>query len=133
MGYFGVHLHTDGAWRDDAAPGAPFLRVEIHDSDLAIVSFWSAGAAGLFYLGYQPRDYFDDPAASRAVDNDTETAAFVVWARVVLGVTLDAGAVRPLLADVGADEDPVDVFVEATLARLLQMLRLPLPSELADD
>lgn len=133
MGYFGVHLHTDGAWRDDAAPLAPFLRVEIHDSDLAIVSFWSTGAAGLFYLGYQPRDYFDDPAASRAVDNDTETAAFVVWTRDVLGVTLDADAVRPLLADAGAEGEPVDVFVEATLARLLQLLRLPLPSELADD
>ena len=133
MGYFGVHLHTDGAWRDDAAPGAPFLRVEIHDSDLAIVSFWSTGAAGLFYLGFQPRDYFDDPAASRAVDNGTEAAAFVVWARDVLGVALDAGTVRPLLAEVGADGEPVDVFVEATLARLLQLLRLPLPSELADD
>lgn len=133
MGYFGVHLHTGGGWREDPAPGAPFLRVEIHDSDLAIVSFWSSGAAGLFYLGFQPSDYFQDPAASRAVDNDTETAAFVTWARDVHGVTVDPGAVRPFLAEAGTREEPVDVFVEATLARLLQLLRLPLPSELADD
>lgn len=133
MGYFGVHLHTDGAWRDDALPGAAFLRVEVHDSDLAIVSFWSSVAAGLFYLGYQPRDYFDDPAASHAVDNDVEAAAFVTWARDVLGVGLDVGVVRPMLAEGETDDEPVDVFVEATLARLLQLLRLPLPSELADD
>lgn len=133
MGYFGVHLHTDGGWRDVAAPGAAFLRVEIHDSDIAIVSFWSTGASGLFYLGFQPRDYFDDPAASRAVDNDAEAAAFVVWARDVLGVEVPLDAVRPLLAEADTDVESTDVFVEATLARLLQMLRLPLPSELADD
>lgn len=133
MGYFGVHLHASGTWGADAAPGEPFLRVEIHDSDVAIVSFWCEAAAGLFYLGFQPQAYFDDPTASSTVDNDREAAAFVAWAAAVHDVTLDAPVVRALLADDDPDDEPVDVFVEATLGRVLQLLRLPLPSELADD
>ena len=133
MGYFGVHVHTGGAWTDEVAGCASFLRVEVHDSDLAIVSFWCPAAHGLFYLGYQARTYFDGARAGHAVDNEAESRAFVVWARNVLDVTLDAATVRELLAGDDPDGEPVDLFVEATLARLLQLVRLPLPSELADD
>lgn len=133
MGYFGVHVHADGAWRDDAAPDAAFLRVAVHDSELAVVSFWSPASAGLFYLGYQPRFYVDDAPAGLPVDNDAEAAAFALWARDALGAGPDAAAVRELLADEDGEHDPVDVFVEVTLARLLELLDLPLPAELADD
>ena len=60
MGFFGRFVYSDGAWRDDPAADA-FLVVDIHDSDIAIVEFRSATTAGRFYLGFQPRDYWEIP------------------------------------------------------------------------
>jgi hypothetical protein len=128
VGFFGRFVYSDGAWRDDPTAEA-FLAVDIHDSDIATVDFRSATAAGRFYLGFQPRDYWADPDASDAVDADSEAAGLSAWANEVLGVSVSAEQIRPLLAEDGV-EDPEDDFVEGTVMRLIQLLRLPVPEEL---
>lgn len=128
MGFFGRFVYSDGAWRDDPAAEA-FLAIDIHDSDIATVDFRPATAAGRFYLGFQPRDYWEDPDASDPVDADSEAAGLSSWAHEVLGVSVPAEQIRPLLAEDGVEE-PDDDFVEETVMRLIQLLRLPLPEGL---
>jgi hypothetical protein len=131
VGFFGRFVYSNGVWRDE--PDAEtFLAVDIHDSDIATVDFRSATAAGRFYLGFQPRDYWEDPAASDPVDADSESTALSAWATDVLGVSIPPSEIRPLLATDGV-EDPHDDFVEETVARLLQVLRLPAPEELRES
>ena len=130
MGFFGRFVYSDGAWRDVAAADA-FLAVDVHDSDIATVEFRSASANGRCYLGFQPRDYWEDPDASDPVDADSEAAGLSNWASVVLGVTVPAAEIRRLLADDGV-EDPVDDFVEETVRCLIELLRLPVPDALAE-
>lgn len=130
MGFFGRFVYSDGAWRDAPAEDA-FLAVDVHDSDIATVEFRCASANGRFYLGFQPRDYWEDADASDPVDADSEAVGLSTWAAVVLGVSVPAAQIRPLLADDGV-EDPVDDFVEETVLRLIELLRLPVPDALAE-
>ena len=120
----------DGTEWGTTGSGAPRLSVELHDSDIAVVSIVpSYGATGTSYLGFQPRDYFDNPDASPVIDLDAEAAALVRWVAEHGRTTAEVGAVRALLAEEGVDE-LTDDFVEDTVAELLQVLGLPLPPEL---
>jgi hypothetical protein len=128
VGYFGRFVYSDGAWRDEPTAEA-FLAVDIHDSDIATVDFRSPATAGRFYLGFQPRDYWEDPDASAPVDADAEAAGLSTWVSEVLDVRVPAAQIRPLLAEDGAEE-PRDDFVEQTVIRLIELLQLPVPDPL---
>ncbi len=120
-----------GAWGGDPAD-EPSLTVEVHDSDLATVTYRPAPEGlGRFYLGFQPRDYYDDPAESAPVDLEAEAAAFAAWAEGIGADDVRPSEVRALLAEEGV-EDPPDVFVEETVDRLLRLVGLPVPDGLHD-
>ena len=104
---------------------APFLTIEIHDSDLATVSYEPGPASGgLAYLGFQPRDYFEDPGASEDVDLNVQEAGLAAWAHGATGSSVEAKSIRPLLAE-DEVEDPEDDFVEETAIRFIELLGLP--------
>lgn len=90
------------------------------------------GSSGRFYLGFQPRDYFEDPAASAPVDLQAESSGFSQWASAVLGTDIAATELLALMAPEGV-EDPMDVVVEDTLVRLLNLLGMPMPTWLAPE
>ena len=131
MGYFGTFIYRDGAWREHS-DGPAELVVDIHDSDIATIDYRPAPPGrGRFYLGYQPRTYFDDPEASPPVDVPAEVDGFVGWAATTLGTRPSADDVRQLVA--GEEHaPPPDDFVEDSAARLIQLLGLPLPAALAE-
>src|SRR3954453_8975625 len=131
MGYFGTFIYRDGEWRE-RADGTPELVVDIHDSDIATVDYRPAPSGlGRFYLGIQPRDYFEDPHASRPVDVPAEVDGFVRWARQTLGRAPRPEDVRDLVAETGGTVPDGD-FVEDTAAPLIGLLGLPLPPALAE-
>ena len=131
MGYFGTFIYRDGEWRE-RADGTPELVVDIHDSDIATVDYRPAPPGlGRFYLGIQPRDFFEDPDASRPVDVPAEVDAFVSWALRTFGRAPHREDVRDLVAETGSSV-PDDDFVEDTAAHLIQLLGLPLPPALAE-
>jgi hypothetical protein len=127
VGFFGKFVYSDGRW-SDVASRSTYLSVEVHDSDIATVIYAPAGPSqGRFYLGFQPRDYFEDPSASDPVDRDAEAAGITTWAKRILGAEVEVEAVRPLLAGDGVIE-PEDDFVEITVERMLTLLNLPIPA-----
>ena len=131
MGYFGTFIYRDGDWREHGGTDAELV-VDIHDSDIATIDYRPAPPGlGRFYLGFQPRDFFEDPEASRPIDVPAEVHGFVVWALRTLGHAPRPEDVRRLVAENGA-EDAEDVFVEDTAARLIELLGLPLPPALAE-
>ena len=130
LGFFGRFVYSEGAWRDEAI-GERYLVLDIHDSDIATIEYRPAPGEGRFYVGFQPRDYFEDPEASKTVDADSEVDGFMTWAKETLDVELRQTDVRPMLAEDGA-LDPKDDFVEETAVRLIRLLGLPLPDELAE-
>src|SRR3954468_20593530 len=131
VGYFGTFIYRDGAWLEHSdEPGA--LVVDIHDSDIATVDYRPAPPGrGRFYLGIQPRDYFEDPELSRPLDVPAEVDGFVSWASRTLGRAPHPEDVRDLVAENGSTV-PDDDFVEDTVARLLQLVGLPLPPALEE-
>ena len=132
MGYFGTFIFRDGQWQQRSSGAGPELVVDVHDSDIATIDYRPAPPGlGRFYLGYQPRDFFADPEASQPVDVPAEVDAFVGWAAQTLGRAPEADALRPLVAEDGAGE-PEDEVVEDTVVRLLDLLGLPVPQELAE-
>ena len=131
MGLFGTFTYSAGSWTSTDSPAEPHLAVDVHDSDIATVDYRPAGdAAGRFYLGFQPRVYFEDPDASAPVDAAAETAGFARWAQLATGRVVDPQDVLPLLAPDDEDADPEDLFVEDTVTRLLELAGLPVPEEL---
>jgi hypothetical protein len=131
VGYFGTFIYDDGDWRE-RADGTPELVVDIHDSDIATVDYRPAPPGlGRFYLGIQPRDFFEDPDASRPLDVPAEVDGFVGWAEQTLGRAPRSEDVRDLVAEDG-ETMPDDDFVEDTVARLIQLLGLPLPPALEE-
>jgi hypothetical protein len=128
MGFFGTFTYSDGQW--GASPkGGTYLRVDIHDSDIATVDFApDPSGRGRFFMGFRPRDYFDDPAANDAVDNDAEARAFADWVKQTLGSEVNAEDIRSLLAEDG-EEEPEDPFVEKSVRKLLSTIGLPPPAE----
>ena len=94
----------------------------MHDSDIATVDYAPAPEGlGRFYLGFQPRDYFDDPFESAPVDLAAEAEAFAEWALLVGAVDVEAKHVRRLLAEEHVEE-PEDTFVEETVERLVRLV-----------
>jgi hypothetical protein len=129
MGGFEGFVYGDGAWGGDATV-EPSLRIEVRDGDIASVDYAPAPPGlGRFYLGFQPRDYFDDPAESEPVDLAAEAEAFAEWALLVGAVDVEAKHVRRLLAAEHVDE-PEDTFVEETVERLVRLVGLPIPEGL---
>ncbi|HEX7834892.1 MAG TPA: hypothetical protein VF479_05430 [Pseudolysinimonas sp.] len=129
MGLFLTKTFSGGVWTDDEVAEAPSLKIDIHDSDFATVVYSRADGQGLVYLGFQPRDYFEDPAASAPVDIDDQARGLSAWARDATGSDVDLAGVRELLAEEDIDE-PLDDFVEDTVVRLLAVLNIPNPPEL---
>jgi len=109
----------------------PRLAVEVVDSDIAVVDYRPVpeGAAGRFYLGFQPRDLYDDPAESEPVDIEGEAEAFATWAESVGALDVQPNEVRRLMAVEGVE--PEDTFVEETVVRLLRLVGLSVPKGLA--
>jgi hypothetical protein len=131
VGYFGTFIFRDGQWQQRSGAG-PELVVDVHDSDIATIDYRPAPPGrGRFYLGHQPRDFFADPEASQPVDVPAEVDAFVGWAAQTLGRAPQADELRPLVAEDGSGQAEDDV-VEDTVVRLLDLLGLPVPEELAE-
>lgn len=127
MGMSGDYYLSGNSWTV-AEPEGDWLRAQIHDSDLAIISTRPVLAGGgVAYVGYQPRDYFDDPQASPVIDEDREAENLVEWARVHGSAPEDRSAVNRLLARIG--EEPEEDFVEDAVVALLEALELPVPDE----
>jgi hypothetical protein len=133
VGTFATFVYSDGGWAETAASDQ-FLSIDIHDSDIATVRFAPAAepARGLLYLGYEPRHYVEDDAASEPVDLVAETDALIGWAAEVTGVLVSADEILPLLASPDGDE-PGDEFVEETAGRLLKVIGLLPPPDLEID
>ena len=132
MGYFGTFIFRDGQWQQRSGGAGPELVVDVHDSDIATIDYRPAPPGlGRFYLGHQPRDFFADPEASQPVDVPAEVDAFVGWAEQTLGRAPQPDQLRPLVAEDGSAQ-PEDDGVEDTVVRLLDLLGLPVPEELAE-
>lgn len=132
MGLFGRFTYSHGEWHAGDPESEPYLAVDIHDSDIATVDYRPADrATGRFYLGFEPRLYFDDESANDPIETAEEAQAFAHWVRRVTGREVDAGAIQRLMAKGDPDEEPEDEFVEDTVQRLLALAGLPVPEELA--
>jgi hypothetical protein len=150
MGYFGGSRFDGQSWTDAAAdsivaPDVAFwLHVDIHDSDIATITYHPAGpGTGVAYLGYTPRTYFDDPMASPPTDVHREATGLATWWAGRQGGATDtdrdamAARLQPYLAedldpeDIDLDEDDeeepddADDFVEDETNRFLVTLGLP--------
>lgn len=132
MGNFESSVFAAGSWKNGEGTDWQ-LRISVHDSDFATVDYRPvAGSSGRFYLGVQPRDYFEDLTTSDPVDLQLESSEFSQWASAVLGTKIAATDLLALMAPEGV-EDPLDDFVEDTLVRLLNLLGMPLPTWLATE
>lgn len=136
MGTFAQLQYTDGAWTEhvgiEAEPLArdpDALRIDIHDSDIAGLTWPTEQGLGLLFLGHQPRYYLDEDASPQ-LDVAQEAAALAAWARSTTGADVDQAAVERLAAPNDPGHEPEDVFVEETVTRLLLLLGLPLPEVL---
>jgi hypothetical protein len=127
VGLFGKFAYSDGRWSTDGPTAVPFLLIDVHDSDVATVDYRGADASGgRFFLGYEPRFYFDEPGAATPVDTAAEAEGFVAWAREATGTDVDPADVRSLLASPDG-APPTDETVEETVEKLLTLAGLPLP------
>ena len=126
MGRSGVFAYSDGRWARGRPTAVPFLLVDVHDSDLATVDYRFADATGgRFYLGYEPRVYFDEPDAAPPVDTAEEAAGFARWAREAAERDLDPADVLQLMAGASGGTPPADEVVELTVDRLVALAGLP--------
>ena len=133
MGFFGKFAYSAGRWSTGGPTAVPFLLVDVHDSDVATVDYRSADATGgRFYLGYEPRFYFDEADAGAPVDTQAEAEGFTRWVRDAERRDVDPAEVRPLLAS-PTGTAPEDETVEITVERLLGLAGLPLPDWGTDD
>jgi hypothetical protein len=125
VGRFTTLAYSDGRWRRGRPTAVPFLLVDVHDSRIATVDHRRADASGgRFFLGYEPRIYFEEPDASPPVDVDAEAEGFAAWAREATGAEVDPAEVRPLLAS-PSGAPPAEEAVELTVDRLADLAGLP--------
>ena len=130
---FGKFAYSAGRWTTDGPSAVPFLLVDIHDSDIATVDYRAADASGgRFFLGYEPRVYFEEPDAGPPVDVHAESEGFARWLLESEGRAVDPAEVRRLMAAPDGAPPQEDV-VEETLEKLLTLAGLPLPEWPTDD
>lgn len=130
MGFFGKFSYDNGQWREREPGAEPYLVIDIHDSDIATIDYRPAkSASGRFYLGVEPRFYFENESANAPVDVDAEAQAFATWVGDVCGKQIATSDVQQLMANSDGG-DPDDIYVEDTVVRLLTLAGLPLPEEL---
>lgn len=128
MGSFGKYAYSEGRWTTDGPTAVPFLLVDIHDSRIATIDYRAADASGgRFFLGYEPRFYFDEPDAGHPVDTAAESQGFTAWVKDVTGTDVDPTAVAQFLAPTQDGVAPADENVETTVERLLTLAGLPVP------
>lgn len=133
MGLFGKFAYSAGRWSTDGPTAVPFLLVDVHDSSVATVDYRSADASGgRFFLGYEPRWYFDEPDSAEPVDTAAEAEGFSAWAREAGDRQVDPAEVRALMAS-PEGRPPTDLFVEETVVRLVELVGLPAPDWGSDD
>ena len=105
MGSFGKYAYSEGRWTTDGPTAVPFLLVDIHDSRIATIDYRAADASGgRFFLGYEPRFYFDEPDAGHPVDTAAESQGFTAWVKDVTGTDVDPTAVAQLRVVAQSDE-----------------------------
>ena len=133
MGLFGKFAYSAGRWSGGGPTAVPFLLVDVHDSRIATVDYRAADASGgRFFLGYEPRIYFEEPDAGAPVDTSAEAEGFARWLRDAEGRDVDPADVRRLMAS-PQGAPPAEETVEETLERLLTLAGLPLPEWPRDD
>ena len=77
---FAKLAYSGGRWTRGRPTAVPFLLIDIHDSDIATVDYRAADATGgRFFLGYEPRIYFEEPDSSDPVDARAEAESFCRW------------------------------------------------------
>ena len=134
MGLIGKFAYSAGQWTTDGPTAVPFLLLDVHDGDVVTVDYRSADASGgRFFLGYEPRFYFDEPGSGAAVDTAAESAGFAAWARDASGAEVDPADVQRLMASPDGAPPPADVPVEETVEQLLRLAGLPGPDWPTDD
>jgi hypothetical protein len=133
VGLFGTFAYSAGRWSNGRPTAVPFLLIDVHDSRIATVDYRAADATGgRFFLGYEPRIYFEEPDASAPVDTSAEAAGFARWVLDAEGRDVDTEEVQGLMAS-PSGAPPADEFVEQTVERLLALAGLPLPDWPSDD
>jgi hypothetical protein len=133
VGFFGKLAYSDGRWSTGGPTAVPFLLVDVHDSRIATVDYRAADATGgRFFLGYEPRIYFDEPDAGNPVDTHAESEGFARWVRDAEGTDVDPAEVQQLMASPDG-APPADEVVEQTVERLVALAGLPLPGWPTDD
>ena len=133
MGLFGKFAYSAGRWSTEGPTAVPFLLLDVHDSDVATVDYRAADATGgRFFLGYEPRFYFDEPDAAIPVDTAAEAEGFTRWVLEAEGKALDPAEVQQLMASPDG-APPEDDVVEDTVLRLVALAGLPAPDWPTDD
>jgi hypothetical protein len=134
VGLIGKFAYSAGRWSTDGPTAVPFLLLDVHDGDVVTVDYRSADASGgRFFLGYEPRFYFDEPGSGTPIDTAAESAGFAAWAREASGAEIDAADVEQLMASPDGAPPPADVPVGETVQRLLDLAGLPAPDWPTDD
>jgi hypothetical protein len=124
VGLFATLAYSDGRWTRGRPTAVPFLLVDVHDSDIATVDYRFVDATGgRFFLGYEPRVYFEQPDAAPPVDAPVEAAGFARWVREAVDRDVDPDDVQRLMAASGSA--PPDEVVELTVDRLVALAGLP--------
>ena len=133
MGFFGKFAYSAGRWSAGGPTAVPFLLIDVHDSQVATVDYRFADASGgRFFLGYEPRIYFEEPDGADPVDTGAESEGFARWVREAEGTDVDPTEVQQLMA--AADgAAPQDEVVELTVDRLAALAGIPAPAWPTDD
>ena len=127
MGHFGRYAYSAGRWSTEGPTAVPFLLIDVHDSDIATVDYRAADASGgRFFLGCEPRFYFEESDAGAPVDTVAESVGFARWVQEATGTEIDPAEVQELMAP--TESAPVrddEVVVEDAVGRLLTLAGLP--------
>jgi hypothetical protein len=133
VGLFGKFAYSAGRWSAGGPTAVPFLLVDVHDGRIATVDYRAADASGgRFYLGYEPRIYFEEPDAGDPVDTEAEADGFARWALEAEGAAVDPADVRRLMAAPDG-APPADESVQDTVVRLAALAGIPAPDWPTDD
>jgi hypothetical protein len=125
VGRFAKFAYSDGRWSADGPTAVPFLLIDVHDSRIATVDYRAADATGgRFFLGYEPRVYFEEPDAGAPVDTRAESEGFARWVADAEGRDVDPADVQRLMASTDGAPPRHDV-VEETVGHLLDLAGLP--------